>query len=160
MVQFDRQWLMLEGYVFPPFQARIEHERIAGYVGFSHGWEEVATGLRAAEDVGAVLPTLPFSLEMDAGVVEAIADLLNVPARHLLHAGQSFEYHTELRAGELVTVESQLTRVSWQPQKQVCFFFKETHFLVGDHPAVTSLSTYAIRARQQKRPFPEQRHHE
>lgn len=145
MVRFNRCWLALEGHEFPGFQAHIERERVVRYLDFLGQQEEDAWRGSACDDIGPALPTLPFSLEMEAGVVAQLAGLLEVEANRLLHAEQSFTYHRPLRCGDLVTVESRLRDVTWKPERRVCFFGKESRFLVGGHLAVSSRSVYAIR---------------
>lgn len=148
MVQFNDHWLTLEGHTFPAILARIEPSRITGYLDFLGYGDDPAVEALAFHDVGALLPTLPFSLEMDAGVVATLANLLGIPSRFLLHAEQRFDYHSPLQSGDLVTVEACLRKVNWKPEKQLCFFEKETHFLVDHALVVNSLSIYAVRARE------------
>jgi len=152
VIPFNRNWLALEGYAFPAFQARLEAERVTSYLDFAGRGDDPALKARAARDIGPVIPTLPFSLEMNVGVVPALADLLDIPSRFLLHAEQRFDYPSVLQCGDRVTVESCLRRVSWKPKKQVCFFEKETQFFVARRLAVNSLSVYAVRARQNRNP--------
>jgi hypothetical protein len=149
MVRFNRGWLALEGHLFRPFQACIEQERVVRYLGFLGQPEEGAWRESACDDIGASLPTLPFSLEMEAGVVAEIAALLDVDANRLLHAEQSFTRHGPLRCGDLVVVESRLCDVTWKPASGVCFFAKESRFRVAGRLAVTSRSLYAIRASEE-----------
>lgn len=148
MVRFNRGWLALEGHEFPTFQARIERDRVMRYLDFL-GQQDEAGRKSACDDIGPVLPTLPFSLEMEAGVVAAMADLLKVDANYLLHGEQSFTFHNPLRCGDLVSVESRLTDVTWKPAHRVCFFGKETRFLVEGRLTVSSRSVYAIKAAEE-----------
>jgi hypothetical protein len=150
MVRFNRGWLALEGHLFRPFQACIEQERVVRYLGFLGQPEEGAWRESACDDIGASLPTLPFSLEMEAGVVAEIAVLLNVDPNCLLHAEQSFTRHGPLRCGDLVTVESRLCDVTWKPESRVCFFAKESRFVVEGRLAVSSRSVYAIKASEEE----------
>ncbi|SRR5690554_1336251 len=149
MVRFNRGWLALEGHRFRPFQARIARERVVRYLDFLGQLEEDAWRERACDDIGAALPTMPFSLEMEAGVVAEIAALLDIDANRLLHAEQSFTRHGPLRCGDLVAVESRLCDVTWKPASRVCFFGKESRFRVAGRLAVTSRSLYAIRASEE-----------
>lgn len=144
MVRFNSRWLALEGHEFPVFQARVERDRVLRYLDFL-GQQDVGAG-DACDDIGPALPTLPFSLEMEAGVVAQVAGLLEVDANRLLHAGQSFAYHGPLRCGDLVTVESLLRDVAWKPRSRVCFFGKQSRFLVEGRLAVSSRTVYAIKA--------------
>lgn len=146
MVRFNSRWLALEGHEFPVFQARIARDRVRRYLDFLGQQEAEAGRGRACDDIGPALPTLPFSLEMEAGVVAQLAGLLEVDANRLLHAEQSFTYHGPLRCGDLVTVESLLRDVTWKPGSRVCFFGKESRFLVEGRLAVSSRSVYAIKA--------------
>lgn len=146
MVRFNSRWLAIEGHEFPLFQARIERDRVARYLDFLGQPEEGAGRENACDDIGAALPTLPFSLEMEAGVVTEIAVLLDVDSNRLLHAEQSFTRHSPLRCGDLVTVESRLCDVTWKPERRVCFFAKESRFLVEERLAASSRSVYAIKA--------------
>ncbi|QTP56551.1 hypothetical protein HNO51_18815 [Billgrantia sulfidoxydans] len=147
MLRFHRRWLALEGYEFPRFQARIERERVARYLDFLETRGE-GEERGACEDIGPALPTLPFALEMDAGIVAQLAQLLVVDANRLLHAEQAFTCHGPLRCGDLVSVTSHLEGVSWKPRRQVCFFTKASRFLVSGRLAVSSRSVYAIKARE------------
>lgn len=149
MVPFDSRWLALEGHEFPVFQAHIERDRVVRYLDFLGQHDEEAGRGSACDDIGPALPTLPFSLEMEAGVVAQVAKLLEVEANCLLHAEQSFSYHGPLRCGDLVTVESLLRDVTWKPGRRVCFFTKESHFRVGEHLAISSRSVYAIKAAEE-----------
>lgn len=149
MVPFDNRWLALEGHEFPPFQARIERDRVVRYLDFLGQHEEEAGRGSACDDIGPALPTLPFSLEMEAGVVAEVAKLLEVEANCLLHAEQSFSYHGPLRCGDLVTVESLLRDVIWKPGRRVCFFTKESRFLVEKRLAASSRSVYAIKVAEE-----------
>jgi hypothetical protein len=155
MVRFNRGWLALEGHRFRPVQARIERERVVRYLDFQGQLdflgqpEEGAWRESACDDIGATLPTLPFSLEMEAGVIAEIAALLDVDANRLLHAEQSFTRHSPLRCGDLVAVESRLCDVTWKPASGVCFFAKESRFRVAGRLAVTSRSLYAIKASEE-----------
>lgn len=142
-VRFNPRWMDLEGRPFPAFQARIEQERVACYLDFV-GQPEAGRS-SACEDVGRALPTFPFSLEMEAGVVAAVAELLGIEPHRLLHGEQSFAYHGPLRCGDLVTVESWLRDVTWKPERQVCFFGKESHFRVAGRLTISSRTVYAIK---------------
>lgn len=146
MPRFDSRWLTLEGYEFPVFQARISRDRVHRYLGFL-GQQDTPEGQGSAcDDIWRALPTLPFSLEMEAGVVAQLAGLLEVDADRLLHGEQSFTCHGPLRCGDLVTVESLLRDVAWKPGSRVCFFTKESRFLVAGRLTVSSRSVYAIKA--------------
>lgn len=146
MVRFNSRWLALEGHAFPVFQARIARHRVRRYLDFLEQQDAEAGRGSACDDIGPALPTLPFSLEMEAGVVAQLAGLLEVDANRLLHGEQAFTYHGPLRCGDLVTVESLLRDVTWKPGSRVCFFGKESRFLVEGRLAVSSRSVYAIKA--------------
>ncbi|MGJ7459465.1 FAS1-like dehydratase domain-containing protein [Halomonas sp. RA08-2] len=155
MVRFDRRWLALEGHRFRPFQARIERDRVLRYLDFQgqpdflgQPDDEAVRG-NACDDIGPALPTFPFALEMDAGVVAEVAALLRVEANRLLHAEQTFTCHGPLRCGDLVTVESRLRDVAWKPESRVCFFVKESRFLVDGRLAVSSRSVYALKVSEE-----------
>jgi hypothetical protein len=145
MVRFNKVWKTLEGYEFVSFQARIERDRVVRYLDFLEQKEPATLRPHACEDVGAMLPTFTFTLEMDAGVVADLAEVLAIPAHYLLHGEQSFVYKAPFRCGDLVTVESYIRDVTWKPDKHVCFFGKETHFLIGELLAVKSRSVYAVK---------------
>ncbi|MBB3191961.1 FAS1-like dehydratase domain-containing protein [Halomonas cerina] len=145
MVRFNSRWLALEGHEFPAFQARIERDRVVRYLDFLGQQDAEVRQESACDDIGPALPTFPFSLEMEAGVVAAVAALLEIEASRLLHAEQSFTYHRPLRCGDLVTVMSWLRDVTWKPERRVCFFVKESHFRVDGRLTVSSRSVYAIR---------------
>lgn len=147
MMRFDSRWLALEGQAFPPFQARIERGRVTRYLDFlgrPRGEAEAA-----CEDIALALPTLPFSLEMEAGVVAEMAALLSVDPGRLLHGEQAFTRHGPLRCGDRVTVTSRLQDVTWRPERRVCFFAKESRFLVAGRVVVTSRTVYAIKASEE-----------
>ncbi|MGP9590404.1 FAS1-like dehydratase domain-containing protein [Halomonas sp. AOP13-D3-9] len=146
VLRFNSRWLTLEGHEFPLFQARIKRERMLRYLEFlGRPGHETEKNI-VCEDIGSVLPTFPFSLEMEAGVVNVVARLLEVDANCLLHAEQAFTYYGPLRCEDLVTVESWLQDVTWKPGSRVCFFGKESRFLVDGRLTVSSRSVYAIKA--------------
>ncbi|QGQ70607.1 MaoC family dehydratase [Halomonas sp. PA16-9] len=145
MMRFNKRWLALEGHNFPVFKAKIERDRVFRYLDFLGHKDERWRG-SVCEDIGSALPTFPFSLEMEAGVVVAMASLLQVEASCLLHGEQAFTYHSTLCCGDLVTVRSVLRDVTWKPGSQVCFFGKESHFLVEERLAVSIRTVYAIKA--------------
>ncbi|HAA46752.1 MAG: MaoC-like dehydratase [Halomonas sp. 54_146] len=151
MMRFNQRWLTLEGHKFPVFQAYIERDRVVRYLDFLGERRQEPQVERpqqgsVCDDIGPALPTFAFSLEMDAGVVATMANLLQVEANCLLHGEQSFTYHSALRCGDLVTVESVLLDVSWKASSHVCFFGKESRFLVKERLAVSSRTVYAIKA--------------
>ena len=58
-----------------------------------------------------VPPTFLMAADLDAGILFALLHDLGVPIGNILHGEQSFTYHQQVCAGDILTVESRVSDI-------------------------------------------------
>jgi acyl dehydratase len=97
----------LIGKQYPPFQVEVEKRWIRSFaeaVGDSNPiYFDEAAALAAGYRSLPAPPTFPFAVAMEANQCFLILDELGIDKRHAMHAEQSYTYHADLCAGDVLT---------------------------------------------------------
>ena len=108
----DRAWI---GHELPVAQATLERGRLRFFAQAIGETDPVYTDVAAAQAAGyADLPAPPtflMSVDLDAGTIDAMLALLEVPLARILHGEQGYTYHRAVCAGDTVTVRSRIADI-------------------------------------------------
>ena len=95
------------GKAYPPFTVEVEKRWVRSFAEAIGETNPVYFEESAAKAAGyrslPTPPTFPFAMIMDRNQSFMILDELGIVKRRAMHAEQSFAYHTDLCAGDVVT---------------------------------------------------------
>ena len=95
------------GKEYPPFTVEVEKRWVRSFAEAIGETDPVYFDEKAAKAAGyrslPAAPTFPFALIMDRNQSFMILDELGIDKRRAMHAEQSFTYHTDLCAGDVLT---------------------------------------------------------
>jgi acyl dehydratase len=105
----DKKWI---GYELDEAVLQIERSRLKFFAKAIGENSPVYLDEMAARDAGypdlPAPPTFLFAGEMDAGSIDNLLVLLEVPIGKILHGEQSFIYHKPVYAGDTITFKSRI----------------------------------------------------
>ena len=127
MAPIDRKWI---GHELGASKFAIERGRLRFFARAIGETDPVYTDVQAARAVGyADLPAPPtflFGAELDSGVTFSMLALLGVGIDKILHGEQSFSYHGDVVAGDVVTVRSSIADIYDKKGGQLQFVVKQS----------------------------------
>lgn len=95
------------GKQYPPFTVEIEKRWVRSFAEAIGETNPIYFDEAAAKDAGyrsfPAPPTFPFAMIMDANQSFMILDELGIDKRRAMHGEQSFDYHADLCAGDVLT---------------------------------------------------------
>lgn len=104
-----RRWV---GHELPPCELPIEYTRLRFFAKAIGETQAIYTDVEAARAAGyphlPAPPTFLFAAELDAGGMDALLALLELPLSKILHGEQSYTYHRAVCVGDTVTVRSRI----------------------------------------------------
>ncbi|MBI1907757.1 MAG: MaoC family dehydratase N-terminal domain-containing protein, partial [Rhodocyclales bacterium] len=108
----DTKWI---GHELPLAWATLERGRLRFFAQAIGETDPVYSDVDAARAAGyADLPAPPtflMSVDLDAGTIDAMLALLEVPLARILHGEQGFTCHRAVCAGDTVTVRSRIADI-------------------------------------------------
>lgn len=89
-------------------------------------------------------PTFLFSLENDGGGLQMLIDLLGLDLGRILHGEQSFEYHRDACAGDVLTFRSRIEDIYDKKGGALEFVLRSTRVTGVSGEAVADLRTLLV----------------
>ncbi len=95
------------GKEYPPFTVEVEKRWVRSFAGAIGETNPIYFDETAAREAGyrslPAPPTFPFAMIMEANQSFMILDELGIDKRRAMHGEQSFDYHADLCAGDMLT---------------------------------------------------------
>jgi acyl dehydratase len=127
------------GKEYPPFTVEVEKRWIRSFAEAIGETNPVYLDESAAQAAGyrslPAPPTFPFAMIMDRNQSFMILDELGIDKRRAMHGEQSFVYHTDLCAGDVITGRQRVVDVYDKKNGALEFLVTETRLdnQRGDH---------------------------
>lgn len=118
------------GRQYPAFTVEVEKRWVRSFAEAIGETNPVYFDESAAKSAGyrslPTPPTFPFAMIMDANQSFMILDELGIDKRRAMHGEQSFDYHTDLCAGDVVTGRQKVVDVYDKKNGALEFLVTET----------------------------------
>lgn len=75
-----------------------------------------------------VPPTFLMGADLDAGIMTSLLEELGIPIENILHGEQSFTYHSQVCAGDVLKVESRIADIYSKKGGALEFIVKDSVF--------------------------------
>ena len=89
-------------------------------------------------------PTFLFSLENDGAGLQTLIELLGLDLGRILHGEQSFEYHRDACAGDVLTFQSRIDDIYDKKDGALEFVVRSTRVTDASGAAVADLRTVLV----------------
>ena len=103
------------GKRYPPFTAVVDKGRIRLFAKATGNDDPIYQHEDAARRAGyrslPALPTYPFTMAMDAGQPFLVLDDLDIDKTKTVHGEQSFTYHRDICAGDVITGQQRIADI-------------------------------------------------
>lgn len=118
------------GKEYPPFTVAVEKRWVRGFAESIGDANPIYSDEAAAKAAGyrslPAPPSFPFAIMMEAGQSFMILDELGIDKRRAMHAEQSFTYHGDICAGDVLTGRQKVVDVYDKKNGALEFLVTET----------------------------------
>jgi hypothetical protein len=141
----DKKWI---GYELDDAVLQIERSRLKFFAkaigeNCSVYLHEVAARDAGYPDLPAP-PTFLFAGEMDAGSIDNLLALLEVPIGKILHGEQSFVYHKPVCVGDIITFKSRIADIFEKKNGALEFIVKSAEAYSQENELVAELRSVIV----------------
>ncbi len=89
-----------------------------------------------------VPPTFLMGVDLDAGIMFTLLEELGIPIGNILHGEQSFTYHAQAYAGDVLKVESRISDIYSKKGGALDFIVKDS--MITDQNGVKVMETRSV----------------
>tara|TARA_Y100001970_G_C14128479_1_gene800312 strand:+ start:891 stop:1334 length:444 start_codon:yes stop_codon:yes gene_type:complete len=136
------------GYTFPPVTLNVEEGRLMFFAKALGETRSIYTNPEVARKEGlpGILapPTFPFILEIDSMDLLDLVTFLGQSLKKLLHGEENFVYHSQIYAGDKITVLKKIVDVIDKKEGELQFVIFDNNFTNQDNILVAETQTNYI----------------